>query len=669
MKDIDKTKKQLLEEITELRRKIKAFENNSSTRSEKMEVLKQSDDLHRILVEHANEAILVIQNENIQYVNNKATEITGYSKKELSSRSFIDFIHPDDRKLVSIDDIYNRHGQAAPQHLTCRIIDRKGKIRWVDAKLLETGWAAKSAVMCFLIDITERKTDEEALRNSEMKYRQLVEHAPAGIYEVDMTTGKLISVNDVMCEYTGYTKEEFLNLRMWDILKEKSRKKLLERYEKMLKGEPFPPEAEYEIIGKNNKKISFLAYTRIEYKDGQPFRANTVAHDITDSQKMEEELSKAQKLESLGVLAGGIGHDFNNLLSGIMGNISLAKLEAERGEDIMESLEEALRVSSKASALTQQLLVFSKGGAPVKKAASIAEVLRDSTAFTLRGSTVKCKFKIAKELWPVKVDVGQFSQVIHNLVINALQAMSSGGEMRLEAKNVSLKKIYDLPLTPGRYVAIKIQDQGHGITQEYLSKIFDPYFTTKSKGSGLGLTMSYTTIKRHDGHISVESEVDQGTTFHIYLPATEEVPEEETGKENRAVAGEGRILVMDDEEILRKVAERMLLELGYEVQCVPDGTEALELYEKAKRSGQSFDAIIMDLTIPGGMGGKETIKKLLKIDSRAIAVVSSGYSNDPIMSNYEKYGFRGVVTKPYRIEDLSWVMREVLKGAKKGLRD
>jgi PAS domain S-box-containing protein len=660
MIDMEKSKKQLLDEIGKLRQQIKGYENKPLKRCEKTQLFQPSSDLYRILVEQAHEAILVIQNEKIRFVNHKAAEITGYSKKELRSCPFNKFIHPEDRELISTDDIHNSENETPFKHRTCRLIDKENNIRWVDAKLLATRWAGNSAIICYLIDITKRKNDEEGLRNSEMKYRQLIEAAPAGIYEVDMTNGKLISVNDIMCEHTGYTKEEFLKLKMWDLLREKSREKLLERYEKMLKGEPVSPEAEYEIIGKNNKVISFLAYTKIEYKNGQAFRAHTVAHDITDRKKMEAELSKAQKLESLGVLAGGIGHDFNNLLSGIVGNISLAKLEAERGEDIMESLDEALRVASKASALTRQLLVFSKGGAPVKKAASITDVLRESTAFTLRGSQVRCHFEIPERLWPVKVDVGQFSQVIHNLVINAMQAMSKGGDMSLKAQNVTLNKIDALPLIPGRYVVIKLQDRGKGIAQENLSKVFDPYFTTKIQGSGLGLTMSYTIIKRHNGHITVESKEGKGTTFFIYLPATEEIPEKETDKVNHALPGEGKILVMDDEVILRKVAERMLLELGYEVQCVQDGTEALELYEKAKRSGQSFDAVIMDLTIPGGMGGTETVKKLLAIDSKAIAVVSSGYSNDPIISNYQEYGFSGVVTKPYRIEELSWVMRDVL---------
>ncbi len=508
------------------------------------------------------------------------------------------------------------------------------------------------------------KSMEEALRESEAKYRQLVEYAPAAIWEIDLTTGKFISVNDVACEYSGYTKEEFLELRAVDWLSEQSLNKQLERHDKIMRGEPVPDIAEYEFIGKNGREYVLLVHPKFTYENGKPVKVTTFAHDITEKKKLEQELFKAQKLESLGVLAGGFAHDFNNFLSGIMGNISLAKLEVDRGEDIMDSLDEALRVASRASALTRQLLVFSKGGGLVKKTAPISEVLRDAAAFTLRGSKVKCEFTIAEDLWPVRVDLGQFSQVIHNLVINAVQAMPQGGTIRLHAHNATLEALSGLPLKAGRYVKIAVQDEGLGIPREHLAKVFDPYFTTKHQGSGLGLTMTYTTIHAHDGHIAVGSEMGKGTTFRIYMPASHEELVESEDRASRLKRGEGNILVMDDDETIRNVTEKILMELGYEVRCAADGAETIALYQDAARSGRPFDAVIMDLTIPGGMGGKETIRQLLNIDPQVTAIVSSGYSNDPIMSDFEKYGFRGVATKPYRIEKLSWVLHDVLMDVK-----
>ena len=513
-------------------------------------------------------------------------------------------------------------------------------------------------------EVDRSKIVEKALRESEAKYRLLFEYAPAAIYEIDLTTGKFISVNAVACEYSGYSKEEFLELKAWDVLTEQSLKKQLERYDKIMRGESVPDIAETEIIAKDGREICGLINSRIEYENAKPVRVTTVFHDITEKKKLEQELLKAQKLESLGVLAGGFAHDFNNFLSGIMGNISLAKLEVDRGEDIVESLDEALRVASRASALTRQLLVFSKGGGLVKKTAPISEVLRDSTAFTLRGSKVKCEFSIAEDLWPVRVDLGQFSQVIHNLAINAVQAMPAGGTIRLDAHNATLEALSGLPLKAGRYVKITLQDEGLGIPREHLAKVFDPYFTTKHQGSGLGLTMTYTTIQAHDGHIAVDSEMDKGTTFRIYMPASHEELVESEDRAARLKKGEGKILVMDDEETIRDVTEKILMELGYEACCASDGAETIALYQDAARSGRPFDAVIMDLTIPGGMGGKETIRQLLSIDPQITAIVSSGYSNDPIMSDFEKYGFRGVATKPYRIEKLSWVLHDVLMDAK-----
>ena len=463
---------------------------------------------------------------------------------------------------------------------------------------------AEIAELTRRIDILENaetdrhKTLEEALRESEAKYRRLVDVAPAAIWEIDLTTGKFISVNDVACEYSGYTKEELLEFRWWDLFTEDSLNRQLERYDKILKGESVPDIAEYEFIGKNGREVVMLVHPKFTYENGKPVKVTTFAHDITEKKKLEEEVLKAQKLESLGVLAGGIAHDFNNFLSGIMGNISLAKLETDQGEDNIEALDEALRVASRASALTRQLLVFSKGGAPVKKTASIAEVLRDSTVFALRGSKVKYEFSIAEDLWPLKVDLGQFSQVLHNLAINGVQAMPQGGTIRLRACNVALEALSGLPLKAGRYVKISLQDSGLGIPQEHLAKVFDPYFTTKHRGSGLGLTMTYTTIHAHDGHIAVDSKMGKGTTFRIYMPASYEELVESEDREAQLKRGEGKILVMDDEETIRNVTEKILMELGYDVSCASDGAETIGLYQDAARIGQPFDAVIMDLTIP-----------------------------------------------------------------------
>ncbi|MBM3235800.1 response regulator [Candidatus Poribacteria bacterium] len=396
-----------------------------------------------------------------------------------------------------------------------------------------------------------------------------------------------------------------------------------------------------------------------------------VFRDITEQRKMEQELQKIQKLESIGILAGGIAHDFNNILTAILGNISIAKIKANPKDEIYARLVEAEKASLQAKDLTQQLLTFSKGGAPIKKTESITELIKDSAEFALRGSNVKCEFFIPDDIWPVEIDKGQISQVINNLIINADQAMLGGGIIKVRVENVApvgamrpcqAVAEHALPIKEGKYVKIEIEDEGIGIPKEHLSKIFDPYFTTKQKGSGLGLATSHSIIKRHDGYIAVESELGVGTTFYIYLPASSKQIFSTKEFEERPVLGKGRILVIDDEEAVRNVAGSMLKHIGYEVEFAKDGVEALELYQKAEASGQPYDAVIVDLTIPGGMGGEQVIKKLLEIDPNVKAIVSSGYSTDAIMSNFKQYGFSGVVTKPYRIAELGETLSKVIKG-------
>jgi len=413
-----------------------------------------------------------------------------------------------------------------------------------------------------------------------------------------------------------------------------------------------------------NARIGYLEIRAVPIVDeiGNVLMVAEHIRDITEKKKMEEEILKAQKLESVGVLAGGIAHDFNNLLTAIMGNISLAKMCAEPATKAFDRLADAEKACERATGLTQQLLTFSKGGAPVKKTASIVQIITDSAGFMLRGSNVKCEFSLQNNLWAADVDEGQMGQVINNLIINADQAMPDGGVISVTAENVTIADSELLPLPAGRYIRISIQDQGEGISPENMPKIFDPYFTTKERGSGLGLATVYSIIKSHQGHLDVESAEGVGTIFRLYLPASDKEiePEEKISPEMSSRGGSGRILVMDDEEIIREIAREVLTHLGYEVVVCGDGKSALALYREALSSGNRFDAVIMDLTIQGGMGGKETMKALLGIDPLVKGIVSSGYNNDPILAHFREYGFSGMVSKPYTVRELQKTLQELV---------
>ncbi|MCF7804279.1 MAG: PAS domain S-box protein [Candidatus Marinimicrobia bacterium] len=387
-----------------------------------------------------------------------------------------------------------------------------------------------------------------------------------------------------------------------------------------------------------------------------------VFRDETEKRQMERELLKSRKLESVGTLAGGIAHDFNNILAGILGNISLAKLNTGDQNKVDELLQNAERAAKRASSLTNQLLTFSKGGAPVKETSSIADILRESVKFALHGSNVRYELKISDDLWAAEVDPGQIDQVINNVILNADQAMPSGGTIRIRAENIMLESSLSAPLFPGAYIKISITDSGVGIPEEDLEKIFDPYFSTKDMGHGLGLATCYSIVQKHGGKIEAESEVGRGTTMTIYLPARKEKQLEiETKTRAKILTGEGKVLLMDDDKTVLEIASEMLTRLGYDVTTASDGDEAIHLYKNAIDTNEHFDVVILDLTIPGGKGGKVTAEEILDIDPEANMLVSSGYSTDQIMANYEEYGFQWKVAKPYNLEELSQALNRVLQ--------
>lgn len=390
--------------------------------------------------------------------------------------------------------------------------------------------------------------------------------------------------------------------------------------------------------------------------------------ECTERQVIEEELIKAKKLESIAALSGGIAHDYNNLLTSILGNISLAQKYLRPEDKAFGLLNEAQHASMLAKDLTQKLIVFSKGGGPTKKIASLSPLVKRATEFSLSGSNVKCEFNIPDELWAVEIDETQIGQAIYNLIMNAREAMSDGGTIRVAAENVNITDEV-LSLKNGSYAKISFEDEGVGIPKDHLGKIFNPYFSTKEmgtqKGMGLGLSICNSIIKGHGGDVGVTSQEGIGTTFSVYLPASgKEIPEVKTEKrhiEEKTVFGKGRILVMDDEKMIRDLAGEVLNHLGYQVGFSKDGSEAIKVYKEAMESGEPFDAVVLDLTVRGGMGGREAIRKLMKIDPNVIGIVSSGYSDDSVMTDFKNHGFSGVVAKPYTVPEVSETLNKVLR--------
>jgi nitrogen-specific signal transduction histidine kinase/CheY-like chemotaxis protein len=382
--------------------------------------------------------------------------------------------------------------------------------------------------------------------------------------------------------------------------------------------------------------------------------------DVSEKQKMEQEIRRAEHLESIGLLAGGIAHDFNNLLAGVFGYMGLAREYGKNNDSVRECLDKGMLVFGQAKALTQQLLTFSKGGEPVRKLASIGDLLRDMSTFVLAGSDVKPEISIPQDQWACEVDTGQIGEVINNLLINAQQAMPGGGIIHISMENTIVKEHCVLPLAAGKYVKISIKDHGTGIPKNQLGRVFDPFFSTKQAGSGLGLTIAYSIIKKHEGHIEISSEINVGTEVRIYLPASQEKMARSIQQHEEPKRGHGRILLMDDEQFLLDAISKIMRTLGYTVETARSGQDAVEMYRKENQSQASFDAVILDLTIPGGMGGKQAIQEIQKIDPLVKAIATSGYSEDPVIADPPAYGFRGALRKPYSIEELSAMLEKVL---------
>jgi len=501
----------------------------------------------------------------------------------------------------------------------------------------------------FFFTLFSRK-EETLLVESEERYRILVEESNDGIFITDRK--KFLFVNERMMDITGYTQEELLSINPFRLIHPQEVPRIINAV-KTLKEQGSLNSLKLRILRKDKNTLIVLFNAKIIRHEGRLAVMGTIK-DITDFETMQNELLKQEKLKSLTILAGGIAHDFNNFLTGIMGNLSILKMEMKhmKNREIIEILDEALEVCEKARGLTAQLMNFTRSGTPVKEATSIEKIIKESAEFSLRGSKSRCEFHFQKNLPIVRIDPVQISQVIQNLVINASQAMPEGGVVRIYVVVVDVNENYPLPLMPGKYIKISIVDNGKGIPEEHLGKIFDPFFTTKEKGSGLGLSVCYRIVKNHNGHIEVESEEGKGTAVHVYLPLEEGKPTESRKEGDSPRMVRGKVLVMDDEELVRDLVKRGLEKNGISVDVASDGEEAVQNYRKALESGSPYNAVLLDLTVPGGMGGVEAARMILKIHPEANLIVSSGYSDDIVLSEYTKYGFKACLPKPYTIQKL-----------------
>jgi PAS domain S-box-containing protein len=507
-------------------------------------------------------------------------------------------------------------------------------------------------------DVLRAARLSDDLRESQERMALATHAVNLGIWVRDLVRNE-VWATDKWRELLGFAKSERIDLNSFlQKLHPEDREAVSQTLAKALRDEG-GYETEYRVVLPDGQTRWIASRGRVEFnRAGKPVLMRGASLDITTRKQVEEELFRGRKLESLGVLAGGIAHDFNNFLTIIAGNIALtlAKMHLKPADPVYDILEQAAVASNRASSLALQLLTFGKGGAPVRRPSPLDGTLKDAVDLVRAGATVTIDLVIAGDLWSAEIDIEQIGQALYNILLNARQAMPEGGIIEVRAENV----VFDgdpLSLRNGGYVMVSIRDHGCGIEADVLPRIFDPYFTTKQSGSGLGLATVHAIIAKHEGRITVQSIPGAETTFSIYLPACKAAQPAESGVGQQLQTGSGRILVMDDEEALRTLLAQILKRLGYEVECVRDGTEAINLYQKAKDSGRRFDIVLVDLTIPGGMGGKEVAARLREVDDSVILIVSSGYSHTPIMSEFRKYGFDDVLSKPWTPVQLSEVLR------------
>ncbi|MCV9386584.1 hybrid sensor histidine kinase/response regulator [Reichenbachiella ulvae] len=607
----------------------------------------------------------------IIYANDKFVELSKYNKEEL--------IGQDHRILNSgyhdrsfWKEMWQSLRQGKSWRNDVRNTAKDGSYYWVDTTV-NAVFDANGDIYQYMsvrYDITEKKRAEQELIESERNLKSLFDNSAENILSVDKNY-RIQAYNENTAKYFFEKFNAKINkgVNVLDLLPPDQAVRAKSILDKVLAGQHLFLEEEEDNKSKHatngNKAYRETTYSPI-FDHEQIIGASILSRDTTDRKFGEEAMRKMDKLNSIGTLAGGIAHDFNNILLGVFANISMIKDELPKESASREYLEDALNAMNRASGLTKQLLTFSKGGEPIKEEVDLTQMIAEVVKFDLSGSNVKPVFDFPPDLWQAIVDKGQIQQVISNLVINANQAMEHGGILKVNLSNVEMDKNDHPNLEEGKYLKVVIADNGIGIEPHDLDQIFDPYFSTKEFGNGLGLATAYSIIIKHRGFINVSSVKGEGTVFEILLPATDSEPEtvKKPLKQNGSTlnnSSPARILVMDDIEMLRKVITRMLEADGFEVFATGEGKTAIEIFAASIANGTPFDVTILDLTVPDGMGGVETIDQILKIDPNARVIASSGYANHQAMSEFKHYGFKNIITKPYTNDELLKVINEVLE--------
>jgi len=626
----------------------------SIERMQIINALEESEQKFRTLADSSPTGIMLYQDDKFVYINKAAEQISGYNFEEVATLNFWFLVHPEDKEMLINKARQRQQGSQGLDRYEFRIISKDGQVKWVYVTSETVKYKGRPAGLVSVLDITDRKKAEEALQEEKEKLRITLQSIGDGVIATDIQ-GRVVLINEAAQLLTGYSIEEAVGKNLSEVFvieHELSYKPLENPVEKVLQtGKVYELANHTVLIAKDGTK-RVIADSAAPIKDaaGNILGVVLVFRDMTEKMQLLEQVQRAQKLESIGLLAGGIAHDFNNILEGVFGYIGLASAYVS-DSTVSEMLANALKSIQRAKGLTGQLLTFAKGGQPIKKIQSIVPLLNDTVQFAISGTKIKARFDFDENLYNAEFDYNQISQVVENIVINAVQAMPMGGTITVGACNVSFAPTQH-PLLEGDYIKVTIADEGVGIPKEILNRIFDPFFSTKSMGHGLGLATSYSIVARHQGTIEVESEPGKGSVFYIYLPATKEKVVEPIKPEIKKVLKGGRVLVLDDEAMMRDIMIKFLEHLGFDALAVEDGKEAIDVFLKEKEAGKPFSALIFDMTIKGGMGGNEAIVEIRKFDPDVHAFVMSGYHDDPVLANPEQYGFNDGLCKPFTIEEL-----------------